>query len=262
MAGSILAPALLISRVRERVASFPVERFAELFPGVDKNLSAAHFATRYRTLNFGIAALGLVLLVWFFNYMRRPGWHEATVLLLIFGYLLAQLAPLFLIGRSAAKYNRMLRASSGDGKRKAVLQRRGLFDFVSPLVVALAVLTYFLFAAFVLYIRQHPFPGFGGFTNLGVVTLVYALGAVVIFGSVNGKKRNPLQTHADRIYTMGIVVKTFFYTCIGTTLFVSLNLTLGLMHLQRWGLFSVCAFIVICLIGSYLSAMPRRQPSA
>ena len=47
-----------------------------------------------------------------------------------------------------------------EGKRKAILQRRGLFDFVSPFIVFLAVLSYFLFAAFVIYIRQHPFPGF------------------------------------------------------------------------------------------------------
>ena len=47
-----------------------------------------------------------------------------------------------------------------EGKRKAVLQRRGLFEFVSPLVVVLAVLIYFLFVAYMVYLARNPNSGF------------------------------------------------------------------------------------------------------
>jgi hypothetical protein len=41
-----------------------------------------------------------------------------------------------------------------EGKRQAILQRRGLFDFVSPFIVFLAALGYFLFIAFVICIQH------------------------------------------------------------------------------------------------------------
>jgi hypothetical protein len=258
LAGSVLGPALFIKRVRARVASFPAERFAELFPGVDKNLSGQRFATRYRALNTGVGVLGLVLLGWLFMHMRRPEWNQGRVPGLLSVYSFLQLAPLLLLAWKAARSIKALKSLLADGKRKALLKRRGLFDFVSPLLVVLAALNYFLFVAFVLYIRRHPFPGFGGLTNILIITLVYALGAFVVFGSLYGRKRNPLETHADRLYTIGVVVKTFVYTCIAVTVFASLELTLSLLHLQRWGLFAVSVFFVICVFFSSLGAIPRR----
>ena len=71
-----------------------------------------------------------------------------------------QMLPLFLVAWLGFKYNRVHRHSLLEGKRKAILQRRGLFDFISPFIVFLAVSSYFLFVAFVIYVQQEPFPGF------------------------------------------------------------------------------------------------------
>jgi hypothetical protein len=246
LAGSVLCPALFIRRVRPNVASIAAERFV----------------TRHRTLNLGIALLGLVLLAWLFNYMRRPGWNEVTILVLITAYLLAQLSPQYLLSRKIARYNKKLKASVKEGKRKALLQRRGLFDFVSPGVLVVAALTYVLFTALVVYVRQHPFPASGGFINLGVVTLVYAFCAIVGFGTLYGKKRNPLETHADRLYAMSVIVNTLVYTCIAATVFTALDLTLGLLHLEQWGLFAVSVFFLICVLAPHLlSEIARRRQS-
>src|SRR3954467_7233381 len=87
LAGSVLYPAWLIRHVRAKVASFPVERFAELFPGVDRDRSAERFATRYRAVNMGIGVLGLLLLGWLFSYMRRADWREGPVQALATVYL-------------------------------------------------------------------------------------------------------------------------------------------------------------------------------
>jgi hypothetical protein len=102
-------------------------------------------------------------------------------------------------------------------------QRRGLFDFVSPFVVFLAALSYLLFAAFVIYIQQHPFPGFAGLINLGAPTLVYALNAFVVY--------------------------------------LSLDFSLRLLDLKRWEPFSLSIFFVICaLVASMGFAAPLRKP--
>jgi hypothetical protein len=261
LAGSVLCPALFIRRVRADAASFPDERFAELFPGVDKLASTERFVSRYRAQNLSIAVLGLLLLGWLFIHAQGPSWNEGTVVFLITGFFLAQLLPQVLHARKAAIYNKRVRASMVDGKRKAVLQRRGLFDFVSPLTVLLAVLTYVLLAALVIYIRQHPFPGFGGFTNLGIITLGYAFFALVAYRVIYGRNPSPLGTHADRLYAIGMLVKTLVYTCIGVTVFTLIILTLGLLGLKRWDLFAVSVFIVFCVLVPYVqAAYARRRP--
>ena len=124
--------------------------------------------------------LGLLLLGWLFSYMRRPDWDDGPVEVLVTVYFLAaQMLPLGLVVWLGVRFNKEHKRSLPEGKRKAILQRRGLFDFVSPFIVFLAVLSYFLFAGFVIYIQQHPFPGFAGLINIGAITLVYAVNAFV-----------------------------------------------------------------------------------
>ena len=49
----------------------------------------------------------------------------------------------------------------------------------------LAVLAYFLFAAFAIYIEQHPFPGYAGaFFKIGGVTGAYALLALCVYAAL------------------------------------------------------------------------------
>jgi hypothetical protein len=58
-------------------------------------------------------------------------------------------------------------------------------------IVFLAVLTCLLFVALVLYIRQHPFPGFGGFTNIVIITACYAFFAFVVPLSPPRRRQRP-----------------------------------------------------------------------
>ena len=160
---SVLYPAWFTRHIRARAKSIPAERLAQLYPGVDLGQARERFLTRYRAVNTVIAVLGLLLLGWLFSYMQRPDWDDGAVEALVTVYfLVVQMLPLVLIAWFATRFNKVHRRSLPEGKRKAILQRRGLFDFVSPFVVFLAVLAYFLFAAFMIYIEQHPFPGFAG----------------------------------------------------------------------------------------------------
>jgi hypothetical protein len=258
LVGSVLSPEWLVRRVRAKVAS-SAARFAELFPGVDHNLATERFVTRHRLLNTGIAVLGVLLLGWLFIHIRRPDWNQGKVPGLLTAYLIVQMSPLALIAIKAARINKALKSSLADGKRKAVLQRRGLLDFVSPLMVFLAALSYFVFAALVLYIRQHPFPGFGGLTNLAIITPIYALNALVVYGCLYGKNRNRLATHADRLYAMGVIVKCSVYMCIAVTVFGSLELTLSMLHLRSWELFALSVFFVIATLLGSIGVIPRRR---
>ncbi len=259
LVGSVLGPALLISRQQPTAPEFPVERFAQLFPGVNRDLSALRLATRYRALNAGIAVLGLLLLGWLFTHMRQPDWNQRKVPLLLTAYLLAQMAPVTFLGWKGGRSMKALKSSLPQGKRRAVLQRRGVFDFVSPFLVFLAVLSYGLLVALVLYVRQHPFPGYGGFTNLVIITLVWTFFAFLVYGCLYGRNRFPLATYSDRLQTIGVLVRTYIYVAIGVTVFTSLALTLGLLRWQRWDLFAVSGFFVICI--SLTAVRPLRLPT-
>lgn len=256
---SVLQPTLFIRYWRAQAASIPSERLAQLHPGVDLERGRERFLTRYRALSTGIAVLGLLLLGWLFTYMRRPDWVDGPVEALVSVYFLVQALPLASIVWIAIKFNKVLQRPPRQGRRKAVLERRGLLDFVSPFTVILAVLCYFAFAAFVIFIKQHPFAGFAGYLNIGIVTLIYVLNASVVYAVLYGKKPNPFETHARRVHTIGLVVKSSVYSCIVIVMFLSLNFTLVLFDLQSWEPFALSVFFVacalLCLMG--LTAPPR-----
>lgn len=262
LAMSVLYPAWLIRYWRVHAASIPAERLAQLYPGVDFTVPQERFFSRYRALNTGIAVLGLLLLGWLFSYTRRPDWDDGPVEMLVGVYFMVQgLVPIGLMLWLGIKYNKLHKPSLLENKRKASLQRRGLFDFVSPASVFVAVLGYFLFAAYVVYIQQRPFSGFAGYINIAIVTLVYAFNASVIYGTLYGKKRNPFETQEHRAHTISLTVRSCVYSCIAGVVFLSLNFTLKLLELDTWEPFALSVFLVVCalLCVTGLAAPPRQS---
>ena len=262
---SVLHPAWFIRYFRAKATRLPAERLAQLYPGVDFSLARERLMTQYRAMTLGIAVLALLLLGWLFSYVRRPDWDDDPVKALVTVYFLAaQMLPLLLVVWLGVRFNKEHKLSLPGGKRTAVLQRRGLFDFVSPFTIFLAVLGYVLFAAFALYVEQNPFPGYAGaLFKIGGVTGVYALMALFVYAALYRIRRNPFETHADRIHTIGMGVKFLIYTCIAGVVFVSLDLTLAVLELQRWELFAMSVFYVACALLSLISmTSPPRHPEA
>lgn len=261
LAMSVLYPAWFIRYWRAQMTIIPAEGLAQLYPGVDIGLAEKRFSTRYRALNTGIAALGLLLLGWLFTYMQRPDWSDGLVEALVSVYFMVQASlSIGLVIWLAVRFDKVRKLSLLEGKRKAILQRRGLFDFVSPAVVFVAVASYFLFVAFVMYIQQHPLSGLARLATIGSITLVYALNAFCVYTMLYGKKPNPFETPADRVHTIGLVVKSCVYSCIACVVFLSLNFTLVLLDLQRWEPFALSVFFAIVALLSLmgLTAKPRE----
>lgn len=264
LATSLLYPAWFIRYVRVQATRLPAERLAQLYPGVDLGHAQARFLTQYRALNAGIAMLGLLLLVWLFSYTRRADWNDGPVQILVVVYFLAaQMLPLGLLVWLGVRLNKNRQRPLPEAKRKALLQRRGLFDFISPFAVACAVVSYLLFAAFafVIYLQQRPFPGFASLITLGVVTLVYALNAFVVYMILYGRDSSPLKTHTGRLHAISVTVKSSVYTCIAVVAYLSLNFSLRLLDLPRWEPFALSVFLIICaLLASIGVLSPLRQP--
>ncbi len=262
---SVLHPAWFIKYFRAKATRLPAERLAQLYPGVDFNLARERFLTRLPRGEHGhrsarrVAAGLAVQLHAAPGLGRRHGEGPRHCV-----FLAADVAALFALSGSESGSTRCTSSRCSEGKRTAVLQRRGLFDFVSPFTVFLAVVSYFLFVAFVLYVERHPFPGYAGaFFKIGGVTVAYALMALCVYAALYLTKKNPFETHADRMHTIETGVKFLLYTCLAAVVFVSLDLALGLLDLKSWELFAMSVFYVACgLLSLHSLTAPARQPDA
>lgn len=259
---SVLYPVLFTRFIRRGLENVPAERLAELYPGVDVGQAHERFLARYRAANAVVVMLGLLLLGWFLRTMHRPDWDAGAVGVLVTAYFLLQNSPIILIAWFTTRFNKVHRRLLREPKRKAVLQRRGLFDFVSPLTLLLAILAYLQFVAFMFYVARHPFPGFGGpFANIGIVTLGYMLVGALFLYVLYGKKRDPLQTHEDRLRMIRAVANFYAWMCILTSIFVSLSVARRLLDLETWGPFAGTAFfLILTLLLLRTVTGPTRQP--
>jgi hypothetical protein len=263
---SVLYPVLFTRLIRTGLKHIPADRLAELYPGVDVGQAHDRFLARYRAANTVVAVLGLVLLGWFISTMQRPKWDEGAVGGMVAAYCLLQYSPIILIAWFTTRFNKVHRRLLPEAKRKAILQRRGLFDFVSPFTVFLVILAYFQFVAFMFYVARHPFPGFGGpFANIGIVSLGYILLGAFAMYLIYGRKRDRLQTHADRMRMIRGVVNFYAWMCILTSIFVSLTVARQLLHLETWGPFAGTVFFLILtlfILRTVRLTAPPRQPEA
>lgn len=250
LAMSVMLPTQFIARIREYGTRHSPERFAQFYPGIDLALARERFITRYRATNASITLLGFLVMAWLFTYLQRPDWDDGPIESFVGAYFGVQALPLLFITVLSVRFKyQVLKHSAPDSKRKATLQRRSLFDFVSPLPVGLAALLYLMFAAFVIYLQQHPFKGFAGAPiNLGIITLVYGLEGFCIYRMLYGRKINELETNADSMYMIGLGIRCCVYACILSTVFISLNFTLVLLDMQRWEPFAMSVFLTLCAL--------------
>ena len=140
---SVWYPVLYSRFIRTGLKKIPAERLRELYPGIDVGEAHERFLARYRAANTVVVAVGLLLLGWFIRYMQRPSWDAGAVGGMITAYFLLQCFPIMLNAWFTTRFNKVHRRLLPEAKRKAILQRRGLFDFVSPLTVFLVILAYF-----------------------------------------------------------------------------------------------------------------------
>lgn len=263
LAGSFVFPERVIRSVRRWAHEFSSERFKQLYPEVDYNKSIGRFVTIFRTANIVVAVLGFLLLGWFYTLVRQPDW-AVELKMQVVAYIFVQFAPLVLLALyGVVRCFKQLVQPSREARRTAILQRRGLFDFASPFAVWLAVLSYFFFVAFAIYldleVYQNASLSRSCYIQIGVVTAVYALNAFVIYKYLYGRK-NPLVSDQGRVHSIGVNVKGAVYSSIAIAWFFSLLGVIGQPHLKEWQPFALSLFLVVtwllCLMG--VSSPPRK----
>lgn len=259
---SVLQPLWTSRYVLTQVNRLPAERLSGLNPAIDVLGTTERHLARYRLVNSAIALLGLVTLAWLSNYLRGADWDDGPVEALAAAYFLLQVLPMFVFALTAARYRRLLLPLL-DRKRTATLQRRRLFDFVSPLAVIVALASYVFFAGYVALIARDPFPGFQGRTTLAGVTLLYLLLGASVYWQLYGRNANPLESRAGRVRAIGLGVKACVYGCTAAVVFLAVNFTLVRLELERWEPFAQSVFFVLTMVLSFMAYVaPPRHPEA
>jgi hypothetical protein len=264
--GSVLNPARLARYVRGWAANFGSERLAQLYPEFDYDRWSRRFATGYRAVHFVLVALGLALLARLYGLAQQPDWADRAENLLLF-YFMLQMAPLALLALySVVRYRKAFLQLAQEPKRKAVLQRRGLLDFVSPGAVAVAVASYVLFVPFAIWVDLSVY---GNATlsrqcliTLFGVTMVYLFNGFVVYKTLYGRK-NPFVSHEGRAQTIAMTVKSSVYGNIAVVWFVALMSFVGKLELKEWSPFALSMFFVITTLLSFIEVgSPPRTPPA
>jgi hypothetical protein len=222
-------------------------------------LRSETFLTFYRAVNIVIAVIGLGLLTWLSGQILRPDWDIELVRRLLSFFTVAQIVPFFLVCMTEAwVHKRAAKLAPLEPKRTASLQRRSLFDFVSPIAVFAAILAYLLFAAAMIYFWLNPFPDFNHpLWPLRAVTLCYAVNAFVVYYALYGKKGAPLETRAGRLREAAVAANISVYASIGVVVFIAISVTLReLLHEERWLPFAASVFLVACVL---VATLPIRR---
>jgi len=253
---SVLFPARIIRYSREQTG-ISEERLAQLYPELDHHLATTRFLTRIRVGSAGVVVIGVLALGWLYRYMRQPDWSLGTIVAFNTVYFVLQFLPLLLAAWFGYRVYKTHELAS-DGKRTATLERRGLFDFVSPALVFLAVLAYVLFAALVVIVQRESFPGF---FLIGILTLVYALQARGIYKAIYGKKYGPLDIHTVRANRTGFAVKFSVYICIVNSVFFGFAFAVDVLDQKKWVPFAMSALFVTVtlLLSAGMTALIRQS---
>jgi hypothetical protein len=263
--GSVVFPERLIRYFRRWAREFSSERFTRMYTEADYDKWVARFAVTMRAANAAIAVYGLVLLGWFYTLVPQPDW-AAKVKIPLVVFIVTQFVPLlFLTVYSVLKHFKTIVQPSQDVRRTAILQRRGLFDFVSPFAVWLAVLTYVVYVALGIYmdleIYQNTNLSKSFYISFAALTASYALNGFMIYKYLYGRK-NPLVSHEGRVHSIGMNVKGAVYASFATAWFFLLMGLIGQPHLKAWQPFALSLFVVavgfLSVIG--FTSSPRRPP--
>ena len=197
LAMSVLFPARLMDYVRA-TAALHAEEIKKIRPEVDTSRATERFAARYRAVNTAIAALGVFALCWLVVNTKQP---DAVKLSFIHPsvYFMVQALPFIGLVLKGIKGNRA-QASLTKTKRKADLQRRSRFDYISPLRLFIhgsitAVLVSFVL--YLMYFAQEPLSMAAGYIAIGAAVATYLFDQFVWDWSLYSKK-TAFETDTDR----------------------------------------------------------------
>ncbi len=203
----------------------PPSQYPKLYPNtnyIDPTIPVRGLVKTFKTINvitilIGVGAIFLAAI----NGYKPEGHGEETLIGL---YAMVQFIPMIFIEIKTYQQNKLMRELSKSGVRKAQLQARNLFDYISPIAVAAALIMFCLVILFELYIANFEFRMDQKFiTIVGVGTVMQFFFGFTIYWAIYGKKQDPHLSYEDQKKVGSIATSSAVYTSIGMSVFIIVN---------------------------------------
>lgn len=253
---SILIPVWVKKRISNRLESHPPDEYPKLYP--ISNQSIQFTLKTFKLLNWGVVLFGLFILAATIisGSDELLNWDTQSMLTM---YFMIQMMPFINLGFSGFKYQQMMRQVSQPSLRTALLQPRGIPDFVPKLFLIATLLTLLFYIGTVIYVQENPFPGFVGYWNIVFVILTNAFYYFMIHRIIGGKKNDPHQSHEDRMIHTRLIVKLLALAAIMSNLFLTINLFLSVLELRHIG--DIVQSLYFQFIALMMSQLSTYQPN-
>jgi len=217
---------------------YPPSKYPKLYPKPVEHYWKAK--SHFQSINLFILLLGFFMMVVLIKDPTNDDWAGVVT-----GYYLIQMIPMILNEVASFKYYKLMRMSDSRTIRRAGLDPRRLFDFISPAWVGLAVFLYVAFAAYILYLKQFNYPWFGGYANIAIISAANLFLAGIIAWNIYGKKMDPYQTDADRVRQTKLIVKQIVLVSIFMTAYAAISIFLQAMDLHHYKQLAVSLYLQI-----------------
>ncbi|PHS25969.1 MAG: hypothetical protein COA84_06880 [Robiginitomaculum sp.] len=236
---SIYYPKKIIERNLYVLNTYPAAKYPKLYLNsyfADPEKAIKRGLRRFAVMNGIIAIFGLGILA----SMAVSGYLPSTIkenenLIFVMFFFALQMVPHLLSELSTWRWYKLMREARAETIRTADLKPRLLFDFISPVYVALAVSLYVGWLVFYIYIHREATPwAWNQYVSIFTITAVNLLFVFTVFRFLRGQKIDPYQASQDRQKHIGAVIKSHVYGSIGMSLFLILMELVNVYHLDKF----------------------------
>jgi len=213
---SYFYPRKILERIRFVIQNYPPQQYPKLYPqSLDK---VERVQKIYKFLNYIILAIGIWLLVglgMLSNADNQDNFNEGIPLM----YGMVQFIPMMMLEVLGYKQFKLMKQKDTRTNRKAELQPRRLFAYVSPYLIISAVVMYIFLIAFELYMTQYTIT-FDFMVKVGSVSLANLLFIGITLFNLFGKKLDPYQATEERIKQTKFAIRSMAFISIFVSFFM------------------------------------------
>ena len=217
---SFYYPREILNRSNSVINKYPPDLYPRLYI---KSLDVYKTKQRsFKIVNQLIMITGILIIVEIVVWDYSSVGYIDQVIPLI--YFVIQILPLVILEYSGFAYFKLMRKSDTRTTRKAQLNPRRLYNFISPTILGFAL--FLIIACILIFYSMHQFqfhPSNDTFIITVTLILSNALYAGIIYWNIYGKKINPYQATKDRLNQIEVTVKSLVFMSIAASLFLILN---------------------------------------
>ena len=231
--------------------TYPPNEYPKLYVSSIDNYKKFHI--KYAAINNILLIMGFSILSAMVMWAYLTGKEISQMI--PWAYFMLQMIPLIMLEVSEFKSFKAMRVSNKNTTKKATIQPRKLFDFVSPKLLGFALVI--LLLAFTIVFYRYGFTEKFYF-NTGIILATNLFFAGLIYWSIYGKKMDPYQADEDRIKVLKVTVTSMTYVSIAVSVFLSVQMLINMFEwdfLEKSTMSIYCQLIVWASVGSRLKQL-------